>query len=55
MDPAEKIDACYERLQGLQIVATRPNLEILTQTLYDLQDVYNELKRKGTDHAADHE
>jgi len=52
---AEKIDACYARIQSLEIVATRKNLEILTQTLYDLQDVYNELKRKGADDAADHE
>ena len=49
----EKINACYERLQKLNIQATRENMEILTQTLYDLQDVFKELE--GEKSAADTE
>lgn len=49
----EKINACYERLQKLNIQATRENMEILTQTLYDLQDVFKELE--GAKNAADTE
>ena len=49
----EKINACYERLQKQNIQATRENMEILTQTLYDLQDVFKELE--GAKNAADTE
>ena len=40
----EKIEACFERLQGLEIKPTLTNMETLVQTLYDLREVYNELK-----------
>lgn len=40
----EKLEACFNRLQGLDIKPTLSNLEKLTQTLYDLRDIYNELK-----------
>ena len=40
----EKINACYERLQTLSIMPTRKNLQILLQTLYDLQEVYQKLE-----------
>ena len=43
----EKIEACFERLQNLDIKPTLSNMEILIQTLYDLRDVYNELGGKG--------
>lgn len=39
----EKIDACYRRLQTLDIMPTRANMEKLLQTLYDLREVYDEL------------
>ena len=39
----EKIEACFNRLQQLDIPATLNNMEILVQTLYDLKDVYEKL------------
>ena len=39
----EKIDACYKRIQTLDIMPTRDNMEKLLQTLYDLREVYKEL------------
>ena len=39
----EKIEACFSRLQELDIMPTLPNMEKLVQTLYDLRDVYKEL------------
>ena len=38
-----KLEACFERLQRLQVQPTLANLEILTQTLYDIREVYNKL------------
>lgn len=45
----EKIEACFNRLQGLDIKPTLTNMETLVQTLYDLRDVYNELERMEQD------
>lgn len=45
----EKLDACFSRLQRLNIVPTLDNMEILIQTLYDLRDVYNKIKDGETD------
>ena len=42
----EKIRACFERLQTLEIAPTRSNMETLLQTLYDLQGVYQELTER---------
>jgi hypothetical protein len=42
----EKLDACFDRLQNLSIKPTLANMEKLVQTLYDLRDIYNELKEK---------
>ena len=42
----EKLEKCFERLQGLNISPTLHNMETLLQTLYDLREVYNELKTK---------
>lgn len=39
----EKISACFDRLQSLQIQPTVSNMEKLLQTLYDLRAVYKEL------------
>ena len=39
----EKIEACFRRLQELDIMPTLPNMEKLVQTLYDLRDVYQML------------
>ena len=50
----EKIEECFNRLQELQIKPTLANMEILVQTLYDLREVYNKLK-KGEENAADSE
>ena len=40
-----KLNDVYERLQTLDIMPTKGNLEKLLQCLYDLRDVYNELER----------
>jgi hypothetical protein len=45
----EKIEACFNRLQGLDIKPTLTNMETLVQTMYDLRDVYNELERMERD------
>ena len=45
----EKLRLCFERLQTLEMLPTRSNMEILLQTLYDLQEVYQELERRGID------
>ena len=42
----EKIEACFNRLQNLDIKPTMANMENLLQTLYDLRGVYNELKER---------
>ena len=39
----EKIEACFTRLQTLNIQPTKSNMEILLQTLYDLKEVYDEM------------
>lgn len=41
-----KIGTAYERLQTLNIMPTRKNMEILLQTLYDLKDVYNKMEEE---------
>lgn len=41
----EKLNACFTRLQQLDLQPTRKNMENLLQTLYDLRDVYNELEK----------
>lgn len=40
----EKLEACFDRLQTLEIQPTLANMEKLVQTLYDLRDMYNELE-----------
>ena len=45
----EKISACYERLQTLDMPMTKGNMETLLQTLYDLQEIYQELERMEHD------
>ena len=45
----EKLNACFERLQTLDINPTLNNMEKLVQTLYDLRDVYNEIEQKGNE------
>lgn len=42
----EKLNACFERLQTLDIMPTENNLLKLLQTLNDIREVYNELKAK---------
>ena len=41
----EKVEACFKRLQSLDIAPTLNNMEKLVKTLYELRDVYNELER----------
>lgn len=43
----DKISACFDRLQQIQILATKGNMENLLQTLYDLQEVYQILEKVG--------
>ena len=43
----EKLEACFERLQRLNVVPTLENMEILLQTLYDLRDMYHEIGGEG--------
>ena len=40
----EKIEACFERLQTLDIAPSLSNMEKLVQTLYELREVYQYLK-----------
>ena len=40
----DTLNNCYTRLQQLNILPTRGNLEILLQTLYELQDVYKAIE-----------
>lgn len=40
----EKLEACFDRLQTLEIQPTLANMEKLVQTLYDLRELYNELE-----------
>ena len=40
----EKLERCFDRLQSLDIKPTLSNMEALLKTLYDLREVYNELK-----------
>ena len=47
MTMKEKLSECFELLQGLDIPPTLSNLEKLTQTLYNIRDVYNELSEGG--------
>lgn len=39
-----KLEACFNRLQTLEIQPTLANMEKLVQTLYDLRELYNELE-----------
>lgn len=43
----EKLKACFERLQRLDIEPSMENMEILLQTLYDLRDIYNKFGGEG--------
>ena len=45
----EKLEACFNRLQELDIKPTLVNMELLVQTLYDLREIYNELKEDAED------
>ena len=45
----EKVNACFERLQSLDIMPTLQNMEKLVQTLYDLREVYQEMERMEKD------
>lgn len=45
----ELLDACFTRLQSLNIQPTLTNMENLVQTLYDLRAVYNKLSEVETD------
>ena len=49
----ELLDLCYTRLQGLQIKATRDNMESLLQTLYDLRHINDKLKEGSQDGRAE--
>lgn len=54
-----KLNTVYERLQTLDILPTKANMENLLQSLYDIRDVYNKLKEEeenaGTEaRSADH-
>lgn len=40
----EKLEACFNRLQTLEIQPTLTNMEKLVQTLYELREMYNELE-----------
>ena len=44
MEELRKIlEACFDRLQKLDIQPTLANMEILVQTLYDLRELYEKL------------
>ena len=44
-----KLEQCFERLQSLNIQPTLGNMEKLVQTLYDLREVYQEIKEGEED------
>lgn len=45
----EKIEACFQRLQSLEIQPTLSNMEKLVQTLYDLRDVYQQMDKEDAE------
>lgn len=47
----EKLAACFDRLQRLEMLPTVANMELLLQTLYDIREIYNGLPdpEKGDD------
>lgn len=45
----EKLEQCFERLQGLDILPTVSNMEKLLKSLYDIREIYNELKEGESD------
>lgn len=47
MNTKEKLEACFDRLQALDIKPTLGNMELLVQTLYDLKDIYREITGGG--------
>lgn len=49
----KKLEACFLRLQELDIKPTLNNMESLLQTLYDLRGIYNELKARENDGTED--
>ena len=51
----EKLEACFHRLQTLDITPTLANMEKLVQTLYDIRDVFNELNKEEAEDAPDTE
>ena len=51
----ETIEACYTRLQTLNIQPTKTNMEKLLQTLYDLKEVYDEMGEEDERNQADPE
>lgn len=51
----EKIEACFNRLQSLDIKSSLSNMEKLVQTLYDLREIYNELEEDDGRSKADSE
>ena len=55
MGICSKLEACFSRLQDLDIKPTLTNMEKLVQTLYDLREVYNELKERDNDVRSDSE
>ena len=45
----DKLESCFERLQTLDIKPTLDNMEKLLKTLYDLREIYNQLKEGADD------
>ena len=45
----EKLEACFDRLQSLDIRPSLGNMEKLVQTLYDLRDVYQYFEEEDAD------
>lgn len=43
----EKLEACFKRLQTLDIMPTESNMEKLLQTLYDLKEIYRTLDKEA--------
>lgn len=41
----EKLEACFSRLQEMDIKPTLHNMELMLQTLYDLREIYQMLER----------
>ena len=44
-----KLESAFNRLQSMAFAPTVGNLETMLKSLYDIREVYQELKKEGAD------